>query len=551
MRLFSHKPSTIRSGLVRSIALACLVFALSWGLELWLKAKNVQGYWGLLDNVVAGLSAGIVVLAYEWLRQRTVKELFASEMRFRQVVEHIADALFVDDVEGRVVFANDQFLKLFGLRREQLQATTLEDYVAPEYRAVLRERHDRRISGQPVPTQFEYEGIRQDGTRAFLEVDVVPVINAEGKIIGTQSALRDITTRKRAEAALRESEEISRTTFEQAAIGVAHVDIDGRWIRVNDKLCSILGYSREELLGLSFAQITYYDDLGKDLDYVRKVLSGDLKTYSMEKRYIRKDQSLLWANLTVSLVRTSSGEPKYFIAVVEDIAARKQAEEALHQLSGQLISAQERERSWISKELHDGIGQNLALLAIELDRIRSAPERCDFKTDELKQLSSRVKSLSDDIRTISHGLHPSHLEYLGLASALHSLCSEVNRSSNTEVQFEASEIPRKLPHAISLCLYRVVQEALQNVIRHSEAKHTIVEIKVAGDELHLRICDDGTGFDPAACRQADSIGLMGMRERVGLIHGEIRLESKLGQGTVVEVRVPLSSLWEERPHEVI
>ena len=135
--------------------------------------------------------------------------------------------------------------------------------------------------------------------------------------------------RKRAEQALQESEAVSRATFEQAAVGIAHVGIDGRWLRVNDKLCAIVGYSREELLQLTFQDITHIDDLGKDLGHMHQVLSGEIKTYSMEKRYLRKDGSTVWANLTVSLVHAAGGEPRHFIAVVEDITGRKRVEEAL------------------------------------------------------------------------------------------------------------------------------------------------------------------------------------------------------------------------------
>jgi PAS domain S-box-containing protein len=137
--------------------------------------------------------------------------------------------------------------------------------------------------------------------------------------------------RKRSNQQLRESEEINRATFDQAAVGIAHVGIDGGWLRVNDRLRSIVGYPREELLRMTFQDITHPDDLGTDLEHVRQVLSGEIKTYSMEKRYYRKDRSLVWTNLTVSLATNATGEPLHFISVVEDITNRKQAEQALEE----------------------------------------------------------------------------------------------------------------------------------------------------------------------------------------------------------------------------
>ncbi|MCA1739907.1 MAG: PAS domain S-box protein, partial [Actinobacteria bacterium] len=152
----------------------------------------------------------------------------------------------------------------------------------------------------------------------------------ERLVPAVQRAMREAdqqTERKRAEAELRESEKRFRSTFEQAAVGIAHVDADGRWLRVNQRLCEIAGYSREELLQKTFQEITHPDDLDADLEKVRQLLAGEIETYSMEKRYFRKDGSIVWINLTSSLMREPSGAPNYFIGVIEDITARKRAEE--------------------------------------------------------------------------------------------------------------------------------------------------------------------------------------------------------------------------------
>ncbi len=147
--------------------------------------------------------------------------------------------------------------------------------------------------------------------------------------------------RKHTDQELRESAEINRVTFEQAAVGIAHVGIDGRWLRVNDRLCAIVSYPREELLRRTFQDITHPDDLEKDLDLLQQMLSGKIQTYSMEKRYFRKDRSLVWINLSVSLVRSASGAPRHFISVVEDITERKQAEEAFRASETRLAAAAE------------------------------------------------------------------------------------------------------------------------------------------------------------------------------------------------------------------
>jgi PAS domain S-box-containing protein len=168
---------------------------------------------------------------------------------------------------------------------------------------------------------------RKDGARFWNELYVSPVHDDEGRLTNFVGVQNDITERRRIEEILRESEERFRATFEHAAVGAAQVGIDGRWLRVNRRLCEIVGYSQEELLGRTFQDITYPDDLEDDLDRMRRMLAGELETYAIEKRYVKKEGPEIWVNLTVSLVRDASGQPGYFIAVIEDISERKKAEE--------------------------------------------------------------------------------------------------------------------------------------------------------------------------------------------------------------------------------
>jgi PAS domain S-box-containing protein len=171
--------------------------------------------------------------------------------------------------------------------------------------------------------------VMADGTRLTIRCNCSPIYDDEERIVAGVFITQDITERKRAQEALEESEERFRATFEQAAVGISHNALDGTWLRVNQRLCGILGYSREELLQKTFQEITHPDDLDADQAYTRQLLAGEIGSFSMEKRYIRKDGSIVWGNLTVSLVREPSGEPSYSIAVIEDITERKQAEEKI------------------------------------------------------------------------------------------------------------------------------------------------------------------------------------------------------------------------------
>jgi PAS domain S-box-containing protein len=202
---------------------------------------------------------------------------------------------------------------------------------------------------------------------------------------------------RRAEEALRASEEVNRATFEQAAVGIAHVGPDGHWLRVNDRLCAIVGYEREELLQLTFQDITYPDDLVIDLKNARRVLSGEIKSYAIEKRYVRKDRSVIWANLAVSIVRTEAGEPKHFISVMEDITARKQAEIDVRRQQTELahiarVSTMGELAASVAHELNQPLGAILANAeAAELFLQQDPPP-----LDELRNILAAIRK--DDER---------------------------------------------------------------------------------------------------------------------------------------------------------
>uniref|UniRef100_Q47FH1 diguanylate cyclase n=1 Tax=Dechloromonas aromatica (strain RCB) TaxID=159087 RepID=Q47FH1_DECAR len=176
---------------------------------------------------------------------------------------------------------------------------------------------------------LKLQAYRNDGSQIWIHARCEAIRDAEGDILALRGTVQDITERIEGEKALRNSEIRFRATFEQAAVGMAHVSLDGKWLHVNDKTCEIVGYSRETLLGLTFQEITYPPDLNTDLDNLQKLLAGSISSYSMEKRYVRRDATLTWVNLTVALVRTSEGQPDYFVSVLEDIQSRKEAEAAL------------------------------------------------------------------------------------------------------------------------------------------------------------------------------------------------------------------------------
>lgn len=349
---------------------------------------------------------------------------------------------------------------------------------------------------------------------------------------------------------LSDSETRFRTTFEQAAVGIAHVDTSGRWMRVNQKLCEIVGYTREELLCKTFQDITHPDDLDTDLAQMREILDGRLDTYTLEKRYLKKDASELWIELTVALVRDDEGIPDYFISVVADIGERKRAEEALRisreelrHLSAHILQIREEENERIARELHDDFAQKLSALKMAVAMMENALPSDDSSASirrNPRAAAALVDKLIDSVRQIAAELRPAMLDDLGLIAAIDWLANEFSRRHNVRIVRHIDAHAITFNRASRIELFRIIQEALANVARHSGA--TEVVLNLACDDAHciVRVADNGRGaaFDMNAGLR--SFGLLGIRERASLLGGDIQITTSPGSGFVLAATLPLA-----------
>jgi len=242
-------------------------------------------------------------------------------------------------------------------------------------------------------------------------------------------------------------------------------------------------------------------------------------------------------------------ETLLIIGLVVQRASRRRAEAGsrqnqaeLRELTGRLLQAQETERRRIARELHDDLSQGLAFLAVELDMMHHRPPASMSEVGErLQKLSARVKQLSSTIHGLSHQLHPAKLEQLGLVAAVRGLCNDMTENHGLPIEFTHNQIPERLPEDAALCLYRIAQESLQNVVRHSGAGRAVVELKGDADAICARVIDDGKGFDAASEDGTWGLGLVSMRERLNLVGGRMTIDSTKGSGTRIEARVPLTA----------
>ena len=272
---------------------------------------------------IGGRSALLTVWHDLTDRKRAEDALRASEERFRAIVEATPDCVKLVAPDGTLLQINPAGLGMVE-GDEGVLGGCVYDLVAPEFRAAYRAFHEEVCRGRGGALAFDIVGLK--GARRHLESAAVP-LPVPGGGFAQLAVTRDVTDRKRAEDALRQSEERFRQSFDQAPIGVALVAPDGRWLRVNPAVCDIVGYPEAELLALTFQDITHPDDLAADLDLVRQVLDGTIRTYQMEKRYYHKDGRVVWVLLSVSLIRDAAGAPVHFVSQIQDVTARKEAEE--------------------------------------------------------------------------------------------------------------------------------------------------------------------------------------------------------------------------------
>jgi PAS domain S-box-containing protein len=337
-----------------------------------------------------------------------------------------------------------------------------------------------------------------------------------------------------------ESEKLLRCLFEEASLGIAVEDAEGKLLLTNRALSSMLGYSNEELCCMSCAQFSHPEDSENDWALFQKLRAGVIDRYSLEKRYVKRDGTLIWGRLNVSILRSSEG-PSLVIAFVEDINERKRTEDALSRTARQLLEAQEQERARIARDLHDDFNQRLAMLAIAIDQLRAdIPSLPDGVLSRLDELHKHALELSGDVQALAHELHSPKLDYLGIARAMSSFCRAFSERQNVKIDF-SNEGVTAVPSEISLCLFRVLQEALHNALKHSGVRHFNVELRVAPDEVQLTVRDSGVGFDLEAAVKGRGLGLTSMKERLKLVGGTVSINSRRNGGTTIQARVSLSS----------
>jgi PAS domain S-box-containing protein len=334
--------------------------------------------------------------------------------------------------------------------------------------------------------------------------------------------------------------------FEHLGVAAAQVSLAGRWLMVNQRFCDLVGFSRPEITGNLFYD--FFVDGGSDDPHMQQLIAGETSTHQSERIARLKDGRTITLKTVFSVFRDQvSNVPTCLLVLFEDISGQRKAEDSQRDLADRLIQAQEAERTRIARELHDDIGQELAILCVQMQRSGKPVSGMPGKRHpDLDALCEKVRGIADKVSRISHELHSSKLEYLGLKVAVQSACREFADGSRIEVECTCEHVPTKVDETVGLCFLRVVQEALHNIGKHSGAKRVEVQLSAVGNSLKLVIADDGVGFDVDSAQLADGLGLMSMRERLHLIGGQFEITSQIGKGTTIKASAPVMPS-EKRP----
>ena len=355
-------------------------------------------------------------------------------------------------------------------------------------------------------------------------------------VLARQAA--DLIERSLIEEALRESDERFRFIANSAPVMI-WMTAEKLITYLNQTWLDYTGLPSDAVLGQRQTEVLHPDEAERCREIYAKAFE-QREPFQMEHRLRRHDGEYRKV--------VTTGVPRYevdgsfagYIGTAVDITERKLAEEVLSTVSQKLIEAHEEERSRIARELHDDVNQRLAVVSVRLGYLNQSPLSSAAAIEqEIGELRQEIVDLVSDIQALSHALHPARLELLGLEAATAGFCEELaNRHGVTiDVQFE--NIPKALPREISLCLYRVLQEALQNVIKHSGARHADVSLNGYIDTLNLTVKDSGAGFNPLAAMRERGLGLTSMKERLKVIGGELSVHSQPGHGTMIHAVAPL------------
>ena len=508
----------------------------------------------LMNYEGEGAILGIVTDISE--QKRVEQALRKSEESYRYLVENANDIIHKTDHTGHFTFFNPIAVKTTEYPPEDLLGRHYLDLVRPDYRKDTEEFYTSQFKERIPSTYYEFPIVTKSGKEIWLG-QRAQLVQENGRILGFHAVARDITERRRVEEALRESEERYRQLVEHAPAAILEFDLENqKLVALNDVLYEFLGYTNDEIKSMKAIDFLAEESQELYLERLGKALAGERVADTVEYKLRGKGGRELWARLNTRLVY-DKGKPRMANIVLHDITDLKSAGEALREsetrlrsLSIQLMKAQEKERVRLSKELHDELGQALALLKHRMRSIQSQLHKGQSSLQaECEETTHYIDEIIENVRRLSRDLSPSILEDLGLTSALQWLTENFDKQYSLKTSFDFDNIDDLFPKAAETNLYRISQEALTNIVKHAEARHISFAVKENKGSVTLSIEDDGKGFDVNRVRTLHSpekgLGLEVMEERAHMLGASLHIRSQVGKGTRITLTIPIEKVGKQ------
>jgi PAS domain S-box-containing protein len=449
----------------------------------------------------------------------------------RDIFQASPIGIALENLDGQPLFVNPAFCAFLGFTEEELRNKHCVDFSPAEDAEKDWALFQQLRAGLIDHYQMEKRYFRRDGSLVWGSLSISWVNASPTPLI--LAMVQDITEKKAAELAMQESEERFRLVANKAPVMIWMTGLNKDPTYFNQLWLDFTGMSEADLKTGSATTVHPEDYPGCYDAYCRAF--DQRQTFRRELRMRRNDGQYRWI-LDIGVPRIhKDGTFAGYIGSCIDVTDQRLAEDAMSEMTGKLIEAQEQERARIARELHDDINQRLAMLGFGLDHLKNNPSDIDSQVRELRK---QTTELSNDVETLSHDLHSGNLQYLGVVAGIESWCREFGKRQAAEIDYRHN-VQSSLPSEIGLCLFRVLQEALNNAVKHSGVKRVEVRLHDEQGEIHLIVRDLGKGFNGQAERRGKGLGLTSMRERVRLVNGKITIESKPMSGTTIHVRVPL------------
>ena len=473
-------------------------------------------------------------------------EAYIARDFFRKTFVDAPVGMMVTDGDGRYLRVNRAMCEFTGYAESELlrmrygDLTHLDDVTRENLAA------QTPVNSRYQSFQIEKRYRRKDGREAWALVVVLRAFDDRGSLLYRAGQVIDIDKLKQAELDLRISEQRFRGVFENANTGMVVADQSGRIVHFNEAFSQMLGHDADVLRQMHFADFYVPAERSAETPLAYEILRTPQDRYRIERRWIASDGRHVWVDLYISTIRDESGAVVNFIAVVGDITERKKSALALGESKRKLRALAayqeellEQERKHIAGEVHDEMGQLMTALKMDLSLMRLRfGENLQLlgMIDEMRSLVDRSINV---VRQVASNLRPAVLDH-GLAPAIEWLAADFSRRGTIRCRLDVSG-NFVLPELQSTAVFRVVQESLTNVTRHSQAREVVISLHSSGQQLQVVVRDDGIGFDTAAVDQGRGFGLFGMRERLLALGGRLRIASAPGQGTTVIIKLPLEN----------